>query len=94
MSQLISVHLLIGALGLTVLAFVAFPYRGRPVPRAERLTEKVAEVVQRVDPGEAPPYGVLTTPEKARRLARRFEVAEWKVRQGARALATVGRGDG
>ena len=95
MTALILFHLGFGALGALVLLFVAFPYRGRALPKAERITEKVAEVAQKVDPGEAPPYGVLTTPEKARRNARRFELAEWKVRQGARAaLTTVARSHG
>jgi hypothetical protein len=88
---LISIHLAFGLLALLVVLFVAFPYRGRPVPRAQRITEAVAAVAERVDPGESPPLGVLTTPEKSRRISRRFEDAEIKVRRGARALTTVAR---
>ena len=54
--------------------------------------EKVAEVADRVDPGEAPPLGVLSTPEKSRAMSERFERAERRLRRGARVLVTAGRG--
>ena len=66
MKELLLAHLILGAIALLVVAFVAFPYRGRAVPRAGRLSEHVASVADRVDPGEGPPQGVLTTPEKSR----------------------------
>jgi hypothetical protein len=88
---LLLLHVFFGLLALLVLAFVSFPYRGRTAPKARRISEAVAAVAERVDPGEAPPLGVLTTPEKSRRVSRRFEDAEVKVRRGARALATIGR---
>lgn len=83
--------LVIGALGLLVVVFVAFPYRGRAVPKAERLSHTVAGVAERLDPGPAPVQGVLTTPEKARRMSRRFERAESVLRNPARALSSAGR---
>ena len=73
--------LVIGAVGLLVVAFVAFPYRGRAVPRAERLSHKVADVAGRLDPGPAPVQGMLTTPEKSRRMSRRFERARSRDRR-------------
>jgi hypothetical protein len=42
----------------------------------------------KVDPGEAPPLGVLSTPEKSRAMSARFERAERQVRR----LVTIGRG--
>lgn len=83
--------LLIAGVGLLIVGFVAFPYRGHHVPKAERLTEAVAAVAERVDPGEAPPLGVLSTPEKSRRMSRRFERAEQLLRHPARALTGSGR---
>jgi hypothetical protein len=62
------------------------------VPRAERLTDKVASVADRVDPGDAPPLGVLSTPEKSRAMSARFERIEERVRRGAKVLVTAGRG--
>jgi hypothetical protein len=79
--------LVIGVVGLLVVAFVAFPYRGRAVPRAERLSHTMANVAERLDPGPAPVQGVLTTPEKSRRMARRFERVERVLRNPAKALA-------
>jgi hypothetical protein len=90
--SLLAVHLVLGAIALLVVAFVAFPYRGRAVPKAERLTDAVATVAERVDPGEAPPLGVLTTPEKSRAMSARFERVERRLRRGARVLVTAGRG--
>lgn len=91
-TTLLLAHLALGLLALLVVGFVAFPYRGRGVPRGGRLTDKVTEKVidltDRVDPGEAPPYGVLTTPEKARAMSARFERAERQVRK----VVTAGRG--
>lgn len=86
MTQLLLVHLLLAAVAALVVLFVAFPYRGRHVPRAERLTEKVAEVTERVDPGEAPPLGVLTDPVKSRSMSARFERFESGLRRVGRAV--------
>jgi hypothetical protein len=90
--SLLAVHLVIGAVALLVVAFVAFPYRGRAVPKTGRLTDKLTTVADRVDPGEAPPLGVLTTPEKSRAMSERFERAERRLRRGARTVVTAGRG--
>lgn len=92
MNALLLVFLIIGAVGLLVVAFVAFPYRGRAVPKAPRLTAAVAAVTEKVDPGEASPHGVLSSPEKARQMAQRFEKAERKLKNGAKGLLPVGRG--
>ena len=81
METLLLVHLVLGLLAALVVAFVAFPYRGRLIPRAPRLTEKVAEIADRVAPGEAPPLGVLSTPEKSRAMSARFERAERQVKK-------------
>ena len=92
MSTLILVHATIGVLALLVLAFAALLHRGRRAStRPPRVTAAVVAVADRVAPPEAPPLGVLSSPEKARRAARRFEAAEWKVRRGARALGTLSR---
>lgn len=80
--------LLLGAVALLVVVFVALLYRGRDIPRAERLTDAVTELAERVDPGEAPPLGVLSTPEKSRAMSARFERAEQQVRR----VVTAGRG--
>jgi hypothetical protein len=89
--ELLLAHLILGFIALLVVGFVAFPYRGRAVPRAERLTDAVASVAERVDPGEGPPLGVLTTPEKSRAMSRRFERAEQHIRRGARVLVSARR---
>ena len=91
MTQLLIAHVVLGLVALLVVAFVAFPYRGRSVPRAERLTDAVAAVADRVTPGEAPPLGVLTSPEKSRAMSRRFERVERHVRRGARVVVSAGR---
>ena len=88
MGTLLLAHVLLGVLGLLVVGFVAFPYRGRGIPRAGRLSERVIDLTDRVDPGEAPPHGVLTTPEKAKAMSARFERAERQVRK----VVTAGRG--
>jgi len=85
---LLIAHASLGLLALLVVGFVAYPYRGRAVPRAERLSEKVVDLRDRVDPGEAPPLGVLSTPEKSRAMSARFERAERQVRK----VVTAGRG--
>jgi hypothetical protein len=85
---LLLAHLVLGVVALLVVGFVAYPYRGREIPRAERLTDSLAAAVERVDPGEAPPLGVLSTPEKSRAMSARFERAEQQVRR----VVTVGRG--
>jgi hypothetical protein len=90
--ELLLAHLILGVIALLVVAFVAFPYRGRSVPRTGGLSEAVASVADRVDPGEGPPQGVLTTPEKSKAMSRRFETAERRVRRGAKVLVTAGRG--
>ena len=91
MKELLLAHLILGVIALLVVAFVAFPYRGRAVPRTGRLSEHVASVADRVDPGEGPPQGVLTTPEKSKAMSRRFERVESGLRRGARVLVTAGR---
>ena len=85
---LLLAHLVLGVVALLVVGFVAYPYRGREIPRAERLTDSLAAAVERVDPGEAPPLGVLSTPEKSRAMSARFERAERQVRR----VVTAGRG--
>lgn len=92
MTELLVVHLSLGLLGLVVVAFVAFLYRGRSVPRAGRLTDVVASVADRVDPGDAPPLGVLSSPAKSRAMSERFERVERHVRRGAKVVVTAGRG--
>ena len=91
MKTLLIIHTVIGLVALLVMAAVGLVQRGRAEPRAPRVTSAVAAVAEKVDPGEAPPLGVLTTPEKSRRISARFEAAEWKVRRGARALTTLSR---
>jgi hypothetical protein len=82
--------LVIAAVGLLIVGFVAYPYRGRGVPSAlpqsERLNEALAAVTEKVDPGPAPIHGVLSTPEKSRRMSRRFEAAERAIRHPIRGL--------
>jgi hypothetical protein len=93
MTELLAAHVLLGLLALLVVGFVAYPYRGRrsPVPHTERFTDAVASVADRVDPGEAPPLGVLSTPEKSRAMSARFERVEQRLRRGARVLTGTGR---
>jgi hypothetical protein len=91
MDALLIVFVVIGAVGALVVVFVAYPYRGRAVPKAQRLTAAVTAVTEKVDPGESPPHGVLSSPEKSRRMARRFEKVERKLKSGAKALVSVGR---
>ena len=88
METLLIAHALLGLVALLVVGFVAYPYRGRAVPRAERLSERVVDLRDRVDPGEAPPLGVLSTPEKSRAMSARFERAEQQIRK----VVTIGRG--
>jgi hypothetical protein len=90
-STLVLVHLALGVIAALVMVFVAYPYRGRPLPRAERLSDRVAAVAERVDPGEGPPLGVLSSPEKSRAMSARFERVERLLRRGARALVPAGR---
>jgi hypothetical protein len=82
--------LVIAALGLLIVGFVAYPYRGKGVPSAlpqsERLNDALAAVTDKVDPGPAPVHGVLTTPEKSRRMSRRFETAERAIRHPIKVL--------
>jgi hypothetical protein len=91
--ELLLAHVILGILALLVVGFVAYPYRGRraPLPRSERLTDAVASVADRVDPGEAPPLGVLSSPEKSRAMSERFERVEQRLRKGARMVVTAGR---
>ena len=92
--SLVLVHATIGLLALLVIAVAALLHHEQSAARAPRVAAAVAAVAQKVDPGEAPPLGVLSKPEKSRRVSRRFEHAEWKVRQGARALTTLARSHG
>ena len=87
MLELLVAHALLASLAALVVLFVAFPYRGRNVPRAERLTEKVAEVAERVAPGQAPPWGVLGDRDRDREVSARFEAVENKIRRTARAAS-------
>ena len=81
MRTLLIAHASLGLLALLVVGFVAYPYRGRGIPKAGRLGDRVIDLRDRVDPGEAPPEGVLSTPEKSRAMAERFERAESTVRR-------------
>ncbi|HEX4698517.1 MAG TPA: hypothetical protein VH857_04035 [Actinomycetes bacterium] len=81
MRTLLIAHATLGLLALLVVGFVAYPYRGRGIPKAGRLGDRVIDLRDRVDPGEAPPEGVLSTPEKSRAMAERFERAESTVRR-------------
>jgi hypothetical protein len=90
-TELLVAHGVLGVVGLLVVVFVAFPYRGRSVPRAERLTEKVAAVAERVDPGEAPPRGVLGRPDRPRSTAVRSERAERRGGRSAKRMVSAGR---
>ncbi len=92
MKELLLVHVVLGVLALLVVGFVAFPYRGRRSPIGDRLNEKVADLAYRVAPGEAPPLGILSTPEKSRAMSARFERVERRLRRGARGLVHAGRG--
>jgi hypothetical protein len=87
-TTLLLADLLLGLVALLVVGVVAVLYRGRQIPRAERLTDKMTELADRVDPGEAPPHGVLTSPAKSRAMSDRFERAERQVRR----VVTAGRG--
>ena len=87
-TTLLLADLLLGLVALLVVGVVVVLHRGRQIPRAGRLTERVTELVDRVDPGEAPPQGVLTSPAKSRAMSDRFERAERQVRR----VVTAGRG--
>jgi hypothetical protein len=93
-TTLLLVHASIGLVALFVLAVAALLHHEQAAARAPRVAAAVNAVAEKVDPGEAPPLGVLTTPEKSRRVSRRFELAEWKLRRGARALTTLARSNG
>jgi len=56
-----------------------------------RISKKVAEVAAKVDPGEAPPQGVLTDPVRSRRISRWFERQERRIKRGARVLTPAGK---
>ena len=94
MTLLLFVHAAIGLIALLVILVAAVMHHEQTARRAPRVAAAVAAVAERVDPGEAPPLGVLSTPEKSRRISRRFELAEWKVRRGARAVTTLARSNG
>jgi hypothetical protein len=83
--------LIIAAVGLLIVGFVAYPDRGRAVPKVERLSEALVAVTEKVDPGPAPVHGVLSTPAKSRRMSRRFENAEAMLRHPTRMLTSSGR---
>jgi hypothetical protein len=91
MGTLILVELVFGALAALVVLFVAYPYRGRKAARSGRISRKVAEVASRVDPGESPPKGVLADPVRDRRMSKRFERLEQRIRRGARVLTPAGK---
>jgi hypothetical protein len=93
-TSLLLLHASIGLIALLVLLVAALLHHEQSARRAPRVAAAVSAVAERVGPGEAPPLGVLTTPEKSRRVSRRFELAEWKVRRGARALTTLARSNG
>jgi hypothetical protein len=93
-TTLLLVHASIGLVALFVLAVAALLHHEQAAARAPRVAAAVNAVAEKVDPGEAPPLGVLSTPEKSRRVSRRFELAEWKLRRGARALTTLARSNG
>ena len=91
MQTLLIAHAVLGLVALLVVGFVAYPYRGRAVPRAGRLNglnDKVVDLRDRVDPGEALPLGVLSNTEKSRAMSARFERVEQQVRR----VVTAGRG--
>ncbi|MEO7980192.1 MAG: hypothetical protein ABI807_04815 [Sporichthyaceae bacterium] len=91
MQTLLIAHGVLGLVALLVVGFVAFPYRGRGVPRAalfNGLNDKVVDLRDRVDPGEAPPLGVLSNTEKSRAMSARFERVEQQVKK----VVTAGRG--
>ena len=87
MLALLLICLVLGAVAGLVLIFVAYPYRGRSLPVAERLGDGVAAVADRIDPGEAPPQGVLGSPDAARRTRRRIEDAESRLTSRLRELS-------
>lgn len=91
MTELLFIQALLAVLAGLVVLFVAFPYRGRTVPRAERLSQRVEAVAERVDPGEAPPLGVLSDPEKSRTMSARFERAEHGLRRAVRRVLPLRR---
>jgi hypothetical protein len=94
MLDLLIICVSLGVLAALVLLFVAFPYRGRSLPGAERLGDGVAAVADKIDPGEAPPQGVLGSPEAARRTRRRIEHAESRLTRRLQGLShAVTRGD-
>ena len=86
MLALLTICLVLGVVAGLVLLFVAYPYRGRALPVAEPLGDAVAAVAEKIDPGEAPPQGVLGSPEAARRTRRRIEVAESRLTAWLRGL--------
>ena len=88
-TTLILFQLALGFVALLVVGAVAALYRGRQIAAADRLpgaplaklTSGVAAVFDKVDPGEAPPQGVLTSPAKSRAMSQRFERAESSVKR-------------
>ena len=94
MTALILIHAAIALVALLVITVAAVMHHEQTASRAPLVAAAVVAVAEKVDPGEAPPLGVLTTPEKSRRISRRFELAEGNVRRGARALTTLARSNG
>ena len=94
MRTLLLFHVIFGLLALGVVGVVAILHHARRASRVPRVAAAVVAVAEKVDPGEAPPLGVLTTPEKSRQWSRRFENVEWKLRRGARAVTTLSRSSG
>lgn len=91
MDVLLLALLVIAAVAVLVVGFVAYPYRGRPVPKAPGLTDRVAAMADQLDPGESPPLGVLSRPDRSRRMSRRFERAERLLRHRPRTGTPTGR---
>ena len=88
MTALIVAHALLGLFALLVLGFVSLVYRGGSVPRTDRLADSLQEFAGRIAPGEAPPNGVLSSPDRDRAIRDRLERAERQVRK----VVTAGRG--
>ena len=89
MTTLIVFQLALGLVALLVVGVVAVLYRGRqmaesgrvPAAPMHKLSATLAAVADKVLPGDAPPLGVLSSPEKSRAMSARFERAETSVRR-------------
>ncbi len=94
MTSLLLPHLILGLVGLAVMAFVVLRQRGRTQRQPDPVSRVVTRVADKVDPGEAPPLGVLSTPEKSRRMSARFENIERRLRRAARSVTRLPRSSG